>query len=104
MTLSCTCEVRRQAQHTVRVMTSQIGVDEGVGDDLGCASLGASGAKKIAGETVQIRGVDVRHVTSIDSQRVERATRRREDDSLLIASAGSLMGQPEALLDQLQID
>jgi hypothetical protein len=33
-------------------MTSQIGVDEGVGDDLGCASLRANGAKEIAGETV----------------------------------------------------
>jgi hypothetical protein len=47
-------------------MTGQIGVDEGIGDDLGCASLGTNGAKKITRETVQIRCVDIRHATSID--------------------------------------
>jgi hypothetical protein len=47
-------------------MTGQIGVDEGIGDDLGCAWLGTDGAKKIAGETVQFRGEDVRHLVSID--------------------------------------
>jgi hypothetical protein len=47
-------------------MTGQIGVDEGVGDDLGCAPLSTNGAKKSTGETLQIPVVDVRHAASID--------------------------------------
>jgi hypothetical protein len=47
-------------------VAGQIGVDQGIGDDLRCASLCTNCAKKIAGETVQIRGVNVRHMTSID--------------------------------------
>jgi hypothetical protein len=49
----------------MRIMTGQIRIDEGVSDDLGRALLRANGAQEIAGETVQNRGVDVRHATSI---------------------------------------
>jgi hypothetical protein len=85
-------------------MTGQIGADQGISDDPSCARLGTNGAKKFTGETVQFRGVDVRHATSIDRPRVERTTRRREDESPLIASAGSVLGQVKALPDQRQVD
>src|SRR5215204_2247737 len=83
MTLSHSREVCRQTEYAVRVMTRQIGVDEGVGDDLRCAWLGANGAQKIAGKTVQIRGVDVRHATSVDSSRGCHAPRCRMAESPL---------------------
>jgi hypothetical protein len=47
-------------------VAGQIGVDQGIGDDLRCASFCTNSAKKFAGETVQIRGVNVRHMTLID--------------------------------------
>jgi hypothetical protein len=64
--LPCPREVCRQAQHAVRVVTGQIGADEGIGDDLGCTSLSSHSDKKIVSKTSQIRGANVRHVASIE--------------------------------------
>ena len=75
MTLFRAREVRRQAQDAMRIVTGQIGVDEGIGDDLGYCRLRANGAKKIAGETMQNRGVNVRHGMPIVCPRGERADR-----------------------------
>jgi hypothetical protein len=66
MILSHSREVCRQTEDAVRVMTGQIGVDEGVGDDLRCAWLGANGAQQIAGKSMQFRGVDIRHARPVD--------------------------------------
>ena len=66
-------KVAWQAKHAVRVVTSQICVDQSVRDDIGPVFRGSTGDKEGAGEFTQLVGSGNRHRLRIHPRAVSAA-------------------------------